>query len=190
LEFRHLPGTRNTLWIETWINILHAIKLFGMRMEYDQLLERIFVLNTDSKYYDFVNEVLGPQLSEHLTGLLGFSMLTKLMTPTVCEVKRACGANPAVMLKFRKHKVHANSPFAAAMAKMYHLPKLDKFDGVPAQPPHRPIRQTIRPPTQAHELDVRAWQDVHPSAGDPLQIQAEVDRVNRLIEAAARIRGL
>ena len=190
LEFRHLPGTRNTLWIETWINILHAIKLFGVRMEYDQLLERIFVLNTDSRYHDFVNEVLGPQLSEHLTGLLGFSMLTKLMTPTVCEVKRACGANPAVMLKFLKHKVRENSPFAKAMATMYKLPKLDKFDEIPEQRPHThtPIRQTrhhLARDSELDELDVRAWQE-----RNPLEIQAEVDRVHRAIAESARVREL
>lgn len=59
LEFRHLGGTDNKARILTWINLIFCLKKFVQDKTWDQVYERLCMLNTTSAYYALFNDVFG-----------------------------------------------------------------------------------------------------------------------------------
>jgi hypothetical protein len=64
LEFRHLYGTNDIPTIVTWINLILSIYHYGSTTPFNEVIERISQLNTNSFYIAFVNDVFGPLASK------------------------------------------------------------------------------------------------------------------------------
>ena len=56
-EFRQLGGTGNIKQILSWINLILSIKTYACTRTYDQIMERVGGLNTDSMYNMFTKEI-------------------------------------------------------------------------------------------------------------------------------------
>lgn len=63
IEFRHLGGTCNSNVILNWIKMIQNLRLFSKDINYEELKNRIFILNNNSMYGSFVQEVLKPSLA-------------------------------------------------------------------------------------------------------------------------------
>ena len=59
VEFRHMYGTIDETILINWINIILSIKKFALRNNHKELLNRIFLMNTNSEYAYFIQEVFG-----------------------------------------------------------------------------------------------------------------------------------
>ena len=65
IEFRHMYGTLDEAKLINWINLILSIKKFALRNPTKELIERIFMMNTNSEYSYFVHDVFG-ELSREL----------------------------------------------------------------------------------------------------------------------------
>ena len=59
LEFRHMGGTNDKLKICRWINLIFCLKRYAMSNTYEEIVNRIQRLNSDSSYMMFLDEVFG-----------------------------------------------------------------------------------------------------------------------------------
>lgn len=62
IEFRHLGGTSDVSVILNWIKMIQNLRLYVKGVDYDDLKNKIFLLNNNSEYASFVHEVLKPGL--------------------------------------------------------------------------------------------------------------------------------
>ena len=59
VEFRHMYGTIDEPTLVNWINLILSIKKFALRNNHKELLNRIFLMNTNSEYTYFIQEIFG-----------------------------------------------------------------------------------------------------------------------------------
>ena len=59
IEFRHMYGTIDEPTLVNWINLILSIKKFALRNNHKELLNRIFLMNTNSEYAYFIQEIFG-----------------------------------------------------------------------------------------------------------------------------------
>ena len=66
IEFRHLPGTRNIERFVDWLNMVLSIVRVGEEVPFEELIEKIYNLNTNSEYVEFLYWVFGNDLGMKL----------------------------------------------------------------------------------------------------------------------------
>ena len=57
VEFRHMAGNKNILYIKTWIDILTHLVKYAHTQEYVQVKERIQNMRHDSQYWELLQDV-------------------------------------------------------------------------------------------------------------------------------------
>ena len=62
IEFRHMHGTSDVEKILDWIDLLTRLKLFCYKRTYDEVINSITELNTNSEFQGFAAQVFGPQV--------------------------------------------------------------------------------------------------------------------------------
>lgn len=57
VEFRHMTGSKDPDYIQTWINMLTMLVSFASNQNYEELVERIRTMQSDSSYRDLLQEI-------------------------------------------------------------------------------------------------------------------------------------
>lgn len=89
VEYRHLPGTNNIGKILAWIDLLSRLKIRAYTTPYQQAINQINELNTNSSYRQYVEELFGPALI-----YLDTTTLLRDMEQQVYMVKNCTITNP------------------------------------------------------------------------------------------------
>jgi len=106
VEFRHMPGTKDTHKLLIWLDMLNHMKVFAYKTTLETALEDIGRLNTTSQYKEFLERVFGS-----LTAYFDMSNLARDMEKGVYIVKNLAVANPFHMslsaMKVSEHSLLA-----------------------------------------------------------------------------------
>lgn len=84
VEYRHMPGTNNIPKLMGWLDLISRLKVWAYKISYQQAVDMICNLNTNSQYYTYLDAVFG-----NATRLLDQSELGKDMDEAVWRVKNA-----------------------------------------------------------------------------------------------------
>lgn len=59
VEFRHMAGNKNPMYIASWINTIAKLVKYAETQNYTQLLERVRDMRATSQYWDLFKEIFG-----------------------------------------------------------------------------------------------------------------------------------
>src|SRR3990167_5069634 len=105
VEFRQMPGTRDTTKLCIWLDLLSRIRLFAYQYELTDVLNTIYNLNTNSQYRKFVESIFG-----NLTSYLDLTSLMADMEKAVFICKNCSGVN-----NFHNHVISPTSCLSNSM---------------------------------------------------------------------------
>lgn len=72
VEFRHMVGNRNIMYITTWIDMLAMLVQYAKKQDYKHLLEQIHSMRTTSQYWELFRDIF-----KHLAPVLNYSSFDK-----------------------------------------------------------------------------------------------------------------
>lgn len=72
VEFRHMVGNRNIMYISTWIEMLSMLVQYAKKQDYKALQEQIHSMRTTSQYWDMFRDIF-----KHLAPVLNYSSFDK-----------------------------------------------------------------------------------------------------------------
>lgn len=63
VEFRHMPGTNNVNKLLAWVDMITRLKQFVYRFQYDEIVQTIMTLNSNSRYRQYVELIFGDMIN-------------------------------------------------------------------------------------------------------------------------------